>query len=436
MGFIRWRGHQALKSDTRTVIAQGAQQLVRALQSRRGTLTFVRDVLNRRADLSRPQLEAMGASAVRHTRHLLGVGLLRPGAVNWWADPETLSAAELKRLNQTILSRQQLRGMWRSPSTFDIEISPERMLLVMLEPLRSKLHGETAVVGVFDLRPMLTYFFASTLPPGQPIRVLVDDEVLYQSTNWRSAAKNSPAPILVESPVAVDAARWILQMQPGATSVVETLSWFNWLLIGLSALAGLGLSVIVWILAARTWLLQRAVDRRTAALRRVTRRLRELAITDELTGLHNRRFFLDRWEWECDRAKRYQRPLVCLMIDVNGFKQVNDRLGHRTGDTVLKQVAQELKAVLRTSDVLARFGGDEFIVALPETDHSQAEAVMEKLQQVQIPVPGGQGLPPVTLSVGMGRIQGEQETAQQVLEAADQSLYASKQRIKSPPRRW
>ena len=158
-----------------------------------------------------------------------------------------------------------------------------------------------------------------------------------------------------------------------------------------------------------------------------------MAVTDELTGLYNRRFFLDRWTWECARAKRYQRPLACLMIDINGFKQVNDQLGHPTGDLVLKHVAQELKTALRQADILARIGGDEFVIALPETSLEQAEAVADKLRRVSIPVEGERAkrLPPVSLSVGLGRVEQPDDSPQAILQAADQSLYASKRRKKS-----
>jgi diguanylate cyclase (GGDEF)-like protein len=120
------------------------------------------------------------------------------------------------------------------------------------------------------------------------------------------------------------------------------------------------------------------------------------------------------------------------MIDVNGFKQVNDRLGHQAGDLVLKRVAQELKTMLRQSDVLARFGGDEFIIALPETTPDQAAAVADKLREIQIRLPNAPAreLAPVSLSVGMSRVERSGESPAEILEAADQSLYASKRRLR------
>ena len=434
IGFTRWRGRQAVQRDTSSIIAQTSQQLIRTLQSRRGTLTFLRDTLNRQPNLTASQLEAMGASAVDHTRHLLDIGLVTVSQpVAWWTAPKQLSPAELAQVGRAVTDRTRLRGVWRVPSTFVVTTTANRPILIMFEPLKTPALERNAVVGVFDLARLLEDFFATALSERHPVRLLDGEHALYRSPQWQPSAQ-APPPLIVTIPVSVDAARWLLEMQPGATPVVQTLSWLNVLLIVLSVVAGLGITVIVWILAARTWILQRAVDRRTAALRRASQRLRQMAITDELTGLYNRRFFMSRWEWECERAKRYQRPLACLMIDVNGFKQVNDRLGHYAGDLVLQHVAQELKTMLRQSDILARFGGDEFIIALPETGEAQATLVAEKLRQLAIRVggPKGHGLPPVTLSVGMGRVDDAHGSAQDVLEAADRSLYTYKRQRNLP----
>jgi diguanylate cyclase (GGDEF)-like protein len=369
----------------------------------------------------------MGSSALEHTRHLLGVGRIRK-AQNpaWWSGPKTLSRANLAELNRSIVKRAQQRGVWRVPSTFTVLPNAPHPLLVMLEPLRATASGESAIIGVFDVKPLLEDFFASNLPLKQPAQLLERDTPLFSSSTWVKAKEGNRA-IIVEQPVVLDAARWTLQLKPFPTRVVQTLSWVNILFIGLCLIAGAGVTIIVWLLAARTWILQRAVARRTAALRRTTRRLHHMATTDELTGLHNRRFFLNRWEWEYARAKRYQRPLACLMIDVDGFKQVNDRLGHEAGDVLLKQVAQELKALMRQSDILARFGGDEFTIALPETTFEQAAAVAEKLRQVSISVPEGkERVGPIRLSVGISQMGQDAKSPQTLLQAADQSLYASR----------
>jgi len=433
IGFIRWRGRQAIQSDTHALLEQTSQQLIRSLQSRRGTLTLVRDAIERDPNLMLPQLEAIGVSAVEHTRHLIGVGLIRAKQPpSWWAGLQVLTRAELAKLNRALAQRTQLAGIWSQPSTFTVGTEGQHPLLIMMEPLNTDSYRHAAVVGVFELKSLLGDFFASNLTSQTLVRLFDQETLLYQSPGWHPFRVGERPPILVQQTVSLDAKRWTILMQPGTTRLVETLSGFNILIILLGVLAGFGVTAIVWLLTIRTWILQRAVERRTAALRRTTQRLRQMATTDELTGLHNRRFFLNRWEWEYERAKRYQRPLVCLMVDVNDFKQVNDRLGHAIGDLVLKDVAKALRRILRQSDILARFGGDEFIVALPETSLAQGELVAEKLRQVRINAPdsGRRGVLPVSLSVGISQLQFDQQDAraQDILEAADQSLYEWKRR--------
>ncbi|MBI4597664.1 MAG: GGDEF domain-containing protein [Candidatus Omnitrophica bacterium] len=436
IGLLQWRGHQAIQRDARNSIADLSSQLLSTLKSRRGTVTLLRDTMNRQPQLPAASLKAMGISAVAHTRYLVGIGLLNAtDGIAWWSTPPSLSAADAAQLNRLLRARSQNAATWRSPSAFVARARSTRTWLIFLEPLRASSHGSAAVCGVFDVKALADDVFAAQASPDAPAQFLQDQAVLYRSPQW--IADGSPAaPMTVEHAFVFAGARWLLQMQPERTPAVRTLSTLTMTAIGLGVMVAAGVIALVWILAARTWVLQRAVLRRTAALRRTSQRLRLMATTDELTGLNNRRFFLDRWELEYARAKRYNRPLACLMIDVNGFKQVNDRLGHAAGDVVLQQVARELRMMLRQSDLLARFGGDEFVVALPETTEPQAAAVAEKLRQISVAVPNGRrrGLSSVTLSVGMARAEADHATAQESLQAADQSLYEWKRRLHTTSR--
>ncbi len=431
----RWGHETALRTDTDAVVAQAAQQVVQALNSRRGSLTFIRDTLNRSPDLTLPQLQSMGASATQHTRHMLGAGLIRAGtaAPVWWHGPAGLSRAELGRLNRAIRDRRQLRSIWRVPSTFVIEVANGKPALIMLEPLTTGPYRQSAVIGVFTLSPLLEDLFLRMVQ-RVPTQVQDGQRTIYTSPDWATAAHGQRPPITVQKEVRLDALQWTLRMQPGDTRIARTLTWTHILLVALSLIAGLGLTVIVWLLAVRTAILQRLVNRRTAALRRTTERLRQLATTDELTGLSNRRFFMERWTREYERAKRYGRPLTCLMIDVNGFKKVNDTLGHHAGDLILKDVAKELQAALRQTDILARLGGDEFVIALPETSTDQAALVADKLRRVSLTIPGQtrNGVPPVRLSVGISQIEENHRRPEDLLQAADRSLYAAKRQQPGP----
>jgi len=425
---VRWRADHAVRGDTRVVLKQAAEQLLRALQSRRGTLTLLRDAMDKAPTMAVEEQTALAISAVAHTRHLIGAGLIRANAApTWWIAPTPTTSHERSAIKQVLTHRTTLRQVWRVPSTFTVRAGSTRPFLIMLEPLKAAKHQRSSIIGIFDLKPLLADFFELSLQQPFPVQLLEANQALYTSAAWKPPV-DTHRHALIDHPLRLDAVHWVLQMQPGSTHAVKTLSWLNVLLIVFGMAAGLVTTTLIWLLAMRTWILQRAVSRRTAALRRTTERLRRLATTDELTGLYNRRFFLERWEWEHERAKRYERPLACLMIDVNGFKSVNDMLGHATGDLVLKHVAEELKTALRHSDILARFGGDEFIAALPETSLTQATSVAEKLRTLPISGPWAQGgrIGAVRLSVGVSEIDAGDESAQQVLQRADASMYASR----------
>jgi diguanylate cyclase (GGDEF)-like protein len=108
--------------------------------------------------------------------------------------------------------------------------------------------------------------------------------------------------------------------------------------------------------------------------------LERLAITDPLTGLYNRRFFQSRLGVEIERAKRYDRVLSLVMLDIDNFKEVNDQRGHQFGDRVLAEVGKILRENVRASDIVCRYGGEEFAVLLPETPLEQAGRTAEKLR--------------------------------------------------------
>jgi diguanylate cyclase (GGDEF)-like protein len=160
--------------------------------------------------------------------------------------------------------------------------------------------------------------------------------------------------------------------------------------------------------------------------------LLNLSITDPLTGLLNRRKFEEVLVNEVARARRYG-PLSLLMIDLNLFKQVNDRYGHQAGDEMLKGVAQLLKSSCRDTDACARLGGDEFAVILPHTDSAAAEVVRNRIlkqaSHTSVPV-GGQELP-MSLSIGMASLV-EARDAVTLVAAADADMYRVKEATRGP----
>jgi diguanylate cyclase (GGDEF)-like protein len=181
------------------------------------------------------------------------------------------------------------------------------------------------------------------------------------------------------------------------------------------------------LLALRNELEER-VHERTHALEDANRRLEAMSRTDSLTGLLNRRAFLEECERELHRAARGGQPCSVVMIDLDHFKQINDRYGHGAGDELLKSGAMSLRSVLRAEDLVARWGGEEFVFFLPNTDADAAARVAEKARKTLAGmVPAGAG-PSVSVTGSFGiathRIG---RTLEATIAAADQALYRAKE---------
>ncbi|MSQ35573.1 MAG: GGDEF domain-containing protein [Dehalococcoidia bacterium] len=165
-----------------------------------------------------------------------------------------------------------------------------------------------------------------------------------------------------------------------------------------------------------------------AQLRMATAQLEELAMTDALTGLLNRRRFDERLSVEFRRALRYGRPVAVLMLDLDHFKLVNDSRGHQFGDLVLATAARTLRAQVRESDVVARYGGEEFVVMLPETGLRPATIVGEKLRAAiaAAAVEGDAGTR-LTVSVDVAAYPDcAADSAPALVQLADSALYEAK----------
>jgi diguanylate cyclase (GGDEF)-like protein len=156
--------------------------------------------------------------------------------------------------------------------------------------------------------------------------------------------------------------------------------------------------------------------------------LEELARTDGLTGLFNRRHFLSLAETEWSRYQRYQRNLSLLMIDVDRFKTINDAFGHAAGDQVLAGVAEICREHRRKSDLIARFGGDEFVILLPETSLDGAIAAADRLRQQTEVCTFKASTPQVkaTLSIGAAQANQDMKSIFDLMKQADLAVYAAK----------
>ena len=159
--------------------------------------------------------------------------------------------------------------------------------------------------------------------------------------------------------------------------------------------------------------------------------LLKLATTDPLTGLYNRRHYFDLAEQEVARSKRYGHPLACIMFDIDYFKRINDSYGHLFGDRVLKGMVWRCRENIRQVDIFARYGGDEFVILLPETGLQRSKQLTERLCH------GFQNQPlkidereiPITLSMGVASMPGDHDLALDILlNRADEALYDAKEK--------
>lgn len=171
-----------------------------------------------------------------------------------------------------------------------------------------------------------------------------------------------------------------------------------------------------------------AIDAMNRELQQVLAREQLKARTDDLTGLHNRRHFFALSQQLISLARRYRMPLSVFICDIDHFKRINDVYGHQVGDAILKRVAQIARQHMRSSDVLARYGGEELIVTLPNTSAHEALIAAEHLREsiaASREIVDNREVT-VTISVGVAEMMADEGTLDGVIQRADQALYAAK----------
>jgi diguanylate cyclase (GGDEF)-like protein len=163
---------------------------------------------------------------------------------------------------------------------------------------------------------------------------------------------------------------------------------------------------------------------------RLFQEVQSLALIDPLTGLQNRRSLFELGRVEFARSCRTYRPFSCLMLDIDHFKQLNDNYGHLTGDQVLQQVAECAKRSIREVDLIGRYGGEEFLIFLPETDLVTAQRVAERLRSSieKMPMKLSDQELHVTVSIGVSRKDENTLELETLIARADQALYVAKHR--------
>jgi len=167
-------------------------------------------------------------------------------------------------------------------------------------------------------------------------------------------------------------------------------------------------------------------------------KITRVSTTDELTGLHNRKYLQERLDQEIARAKRYKTPLSCLLFDIDFFKVVNDMYGYEWGDVLLKNLAEKLKQMVRKEDVLTRYGDEEFILILPNTTEENAflfgERFRRDIEKMEFIPAGEEERHPITISGGISTypcLPNVEEDANTVIRYAEHALYNAKRRGKN-----
>jgi len=196
-----------------------------------------------------------------------------------------------------------------------------------------------------------------------------------------------------------------------------------------------GALALVAVIAAVAWRfvrLSRALAREITQRQRIEQKLRDsnatleqLATTDRLTGLLNRRKFEELATIEIGRARRYANPLALLFLDIDHFKAVNDHYGHPTGDIVLAEMSQRLRASVRQSDSVGRWGGEEFLILAPGASRDEALRLAEKLRAM-VAAQGFRQVGSLTISIGVSTLQGDDDL-QALVSRADAAMYRAKQ---------
>ena len=173
-------------------------------------------------------------------------------------------------------------------------------------------------------------------------------------------------------------------------------------------------------------------------IKELREKMKTLSTTDELTGLHNRKYLLERMEQEISRAKRYATPLSLLLFDLDFFKSVNDIYGYEWGDVLLKSIADKLRQVIRKEDILTRYGDEEYVVVLPNTPEDNAflfaERFRKEVERMEFIPAGEEERHPITISGGIATfpcIPDTEEDANTIIRYAEHALYNAKKRGKN-----
>ena len=239
---------------------------------------------------------------------------------------------------------------------------------------------------------------------------------------------------IIDCFVVVDISLSILYLLPIAFASWYSRSWFSivlvlvstisWFIAELAAKGNVYLPLLIWNTTVRLVVFL-TIAYLLSNLKSAYEREKYLAQNDGLTEIVNRRFFLEILQAEYKRSLRYKRAFTLAYFDLDNFKEINDRFGHQTGDRLLKLVAQTSRKQIRKFDTIARMGGDEFALLLPETNYENAKPVLDRLQQHLIEAVKAYS-PTISFSIGAVTFITLPNSIDEILETADNLMYEVK----------
>jgi diguanylate cyclase (GGDEF)-like protein len=207
--------------------------------------------------------------------------------------------------------------------------------------------------------------------------------------------------------------------------ILSVLGAFTWLIVDLTSGATYSLSAIPYWNGIRRLSSFFILTIIVSVLKNTLKQEKEISRIDFLTGIRNRRYFIELVHMEIDRARRYERPFTMVCLDLDNFKAVNDCFGHSTGDILLRLVARTIQENIRVTDTVARLGGDEFGILMPETGGNVAEVIIQRVQKINLDYMQKHGWP-VTLSIGVVTLTSPPSTVDEVLRISDRLMYTAK----------
>ena len=207
--------------------------------------------------------------------------------------------------------------------------------------------------------------------------------------------------------------------------MVSLASAVSWLIADLNMLPAFSSAFIPYLNEAFRLTVFLIITLILTKLKRAIDAHKALGRTDPLTGIPNRRAFYDMAELELNKARRYQKPLSVLYVDIDNFKQINDRLGHHIGDALLCSAAKMIKSNIRAVDIIGRFGGDEFVILLSETGPDSVSRVARKLRDKLLHLVQSENWP-ATFSIGAVTFEKPPDGVEQLIIAADRQMYNAK----------